>query len=91
MTLWRFLMASLRQLRNGDVTRNGFDDLQTWINMAGANFPVQTSALLGSDPLPAGEDFASIYKTNGIVFACMAIRQRVFSQITFRVTSPLRS
>jgi HK97 family phage portal protein len=78
-------MASLRQLRNGE-SRNGFDDLQTWIQMSGATFPVQTSALLGSsaDPLPSGDDFASIYKSNGIVFACMAIRQRVFSQIVFR-------
>jgi HK97 family phage portal protein len=78
-------MASLRQLRNGNgEARNGFDDLQTWINMAGATFPVQTSGLLGSDPLPSGDDFAGIYRSNGIVFACMAIRQRVFSQITFR-------
>jgi HK97 family phage portal protein len=78
-------MATLRQLRNGEA-RNGFDDLQTWIQMSNATFPVQTSALLGSsDPaLPSGDDFASIYKSNGIVFACMAIRQRVFSQITFR-------
>lgn len=76
-------MASLRQLRSGE-TRNGFDDLQTWINMAGATFPVQTSGLLGSEGLPSGDDFASIYKSNGIVFACMAIRQRVFSQIVFR-------
>jgi hypothetical protein len=80
-------MASLRQLRNGDEpSRNGWDDVQSWIQMAGAQFPVQTSALLGSslDALPSGDDFSQIYKTNGIVFACMAIRQRVFSQITFR-------
>jgi len=80
-------MASLRQLRNGDEpSRNGWDDVQSWINMANASFPVQTSALLGSslDALPSGDDFSQIYKTNGIVFACMAIRQRVFSQITFR-------
>jgi hypothetical protein len=54
--------------------------------MAGAQFPVQTSSLLGANPeaLPTGDDFSSIYKSNGIVFACMAARQRVFSQITFR-------
>lgn len=54
--------------------------------MAGAQFPVQTSALLGANPeaLPTGEDFSAVYKSNGIVFACMAARQRVFSQITFR-------
>jgi hypothetical protein len=79
-------MPSLRQLRNGD-SRNGFDDYQSWIQMSGASFPVQTSALLGGanpEALPDGTDFSSIYKSNGIVFACMAVRQRVFSQITFR-------
>lgn len=82
-------MASLRQLRRREKeSRNGFDDLQTWIQMAGATFPVQTSNLLGhDDPLPDGDNFGSIYKTNGVVFACIAIRQRVFSQITFRFAS----
>lgn len=83
-------MPTLRQLRNGDEpSRNGWDDVQSWIQMAGAQFPVTTSALLGSSPeaLPTGEDFSSIYKSNGIVFACMAARQRVFSQITFRFAS----
>lgn len=55
--------------------------------MAGASFPVQTTGLAGADPLPSGDDFSSIYRSNGIVFACMAIRQRVFSQITFRFAS----
>ena len=78
-------MSSLRR-RRAAPERNGWDDVQSWIQMAGAQFPVQTSALLGSQPadLLSGEDFASIYKSNGIVFACMAVRQRVFSQITFR-------
>lgn len=79
-------MAILRPRRTPAPERNGFDDLQQWIQMSGASFPVQTSALLGAQPeaLPTGEDFSSIYKSNGIVFACMAVRQRVFSQITFR-------
>jgi hypothetical protein len=73
-------MATLRQLRNGDEpARNGFDDYQSWIQMAGAQFPVSTSALLGSSPeaLPTGDDFSAIYKSNGVVFACMAARQRL--------------
>jgi HK97 family phage portal protein len=70
--------------RSAPSERNGFDDLQSWINFAGTQFPVQTSGLLGAEPLPSGEDFSSIYKSNGIVFACMAVRQRVFSQVTFR-------
>jgi phage portal protein BeeE len=80
-------MASLRQLRNGDQpSRNGWDDVQAWINMAGATFPVQTSGLLGAADLPDAtvEAFTRIYKTNGIVFACAAVRQRIFSEVTFR-------
>lgn len=81
-------MASLRQLRNGDEpTRNGWDDVQSWINMSGASFPVQTTGLANEAPLPGGDDFSDIYKSNGIVFACMAVRQRVFSQVTFRFAS----
>lgn len=80
-------MASLRQLRNGDEpSRNGLDDYQAWIKMAGAQFPVQTSALLGASPLPDATvaAFTEIYKSNGIVSACMAVRQRIFSEVTFR-------
>lgn len=83
-------MPSLRQLRSGDLpARNGFDDYQQWVQMADASFPIQTSTLLGAQPevLPSGPDFSAIYKSNGIVFACMAVRQRVFSQITFRFAS----
>lgn len=79
-------MTSLRQLRSDGPSRNGFDDLQTWIQMAGAQFPVQTSALLGRDSLPDSSiaEFTKIYKSNGIVFACAAVRQRIFSEVTFR-------
>jgi phage portal protein BeeE len=82
-------MPSLRQLRSSDnePTRNGWDDVQSWIQMAGAQFPVHQTGLNGAAPLPATDDFAAIYKSNGIVFACMAVRQRVFSQITFRFAS----
>lgn len=78
-------MTSLRQ-RRAQSERYSVDDYQQWVQMAGASFPVQTSTLLGAQPeaLPSGDDFSSVYKTNGIVFACMAVRQRVFSQITFR-------
>lgn len=79
-------MATLRQLRGDGATRNGFDDLQSWIKMAGATFPVQTSTLLGQESAPDRtiQAFTEIYRTNGIVFACAAVRQRIFSEVTFR-------
>lgn len=83
-------MASLRQLRNGDSGEGrSFDDYQAWINMAGATFPVQTSTLVGSTSLPdvTAAAFKDIYKTNGVVFACSAVRQRIFAEVTFRFAS----
>ena len=72
--------------RATSAERNGFDDLQSWIQFAGTQFPVQTSGLLGETPLPDATvaEFTKIYKTNGIVSACMAVRQRIFSEVTFR-------
>ena len=82
-------MTSLRSLRRAPSSeRNGFDDVQSWINMAGASFPVQTTGLANAPGIKIDDDdFSELYESNGIVFACMAIRQRVFSQITFRFAS----
>lgn len=84
-------MASLRQLRNGDSdpSRNGFDDYQSWVQMAGASFPVHTTGLVGEAALPdsTADAFAEVYKTNGIVAACMNVRSRIFSQVSFRFVS----
>lgn len=79
-------MTSLRRSRAATPERNGFDDYQSWIKMAGAQFPVQTSGLLGAADLPDATvaEFTKIYKSNGIVSACMAVRQRIFSEVTFR-------
>lgn len=57
--------------------------------MAGAQFPVTTDGLLGSPSLPDSTvaAFTDIYKTNGIVAACMNVRQRIFSEVTFRYAS----
>jgi phage portal protein BeeE len=68
--------------------RYGVDDYAQWVQMSGASFPVQTTALLGSQaaslPDATVAAFADIYKSNGIVFACMAVRQRIFSEVMFR-------
>ena len=64
------------------------DDYQQWLQMAGTSFPVQTSGLLGaSEPDATIAAFSKIYQTNGIVFACAAVRQRIFSEVTFRFAS----
>lgn len=83
-------MTTLRQLRSDGPARNGFDDFQQWIQMAGAQFPIglQSSSIdvVDKKELPDATiaEFKRIYRSNGIVFACSAIRQRIFSEVTFR-------
>lgn len=79
-------MATLRQrLGRSPEERNGWDTVQQWIKTADAQFPVSFSGLEGTlGPVSQGPDFSDVYRSNGIVFACMAARQRVFSQIVWR-------
>ncbi len=78
-------MASLRQSRAAAPESRGWEQVQQWIKMADAVFPVKASALIGAGSKgPEGPDFSEVYETNGIVFACMAARQRVFSQVVWR-------
>jgi HK97 family phage portal protein len=54
------------------------------VKMANTTFPTYGS---GSDSATCGEtfdDFAHVYRTNGIVAACMNVRMRIFSEVTFR-------
>lgn len=85
-------MASLRQRRNAPSPeeRYGLTEYAKWLSIADATFPTygygsSSPGVEGADG--AFESFANIYKSNGIVFACMAIRQRVFSEVAFRFVS----
>ena len=81
-------MASLRQLRTAPSSeRLGFSEYIQWVSTAGASFPTYGgSSSGGAAELPDSNfaSFAEVYRSNGIVFACMAIRQRIFSEVTFR-------
>ena len=85
-------MPSLRQLRAGvpSEERLGFDEYIQWVSAAGANgnFPSSSLNPLGYEaPDGSFRSFAEVYRSNGIVFACMAVRQRIFSEVTFRFAS----
>lgn len=80
-------MPSLRQLRRGtSEERLGFSEYIKWVNSAGSTFPTYggSSASSTEDADASFSAFAQVYKTNGIVFACMEVRRRIFSQVAFR-------
>lgn len=89
-------MPSLRQLRSRDDSGNfsNFEELSAWIQANGGGFPfgmttAQPYANGQSQILPDAtiESFRNIYRTNGVVFATSAVRQRIFSEVTFRFVS----
>jgi phage portal protein BeeE len=88
-------MATLRERRRGtassDEQRMSLSDVVEWKSIAGGGgiFPVGYGNMAGIPnaemPSASMESYASsVYKTNGIVFACMAVRQSVFAEIRFR-------
>jgi len=85
-------MATLRErrrARNGDEERYSFSDYVQWVTSGNARFPVYPGGTyVGAKAEAPAESFSSyvrnIYKRNGIVFACMAVRQSVFAEVRFR-------
>lgn len=87
-------MATLRQLRREHPEeRYGLSDLVEWMQSGNVRFPVgvQPVSFAGPTREQIPVDFAAyterIYKANGIVAACMGVREAVFSQVRFRFQS----
>lgn len=79
-------MATLRQRRRAE-TRYSFDDYAQWKTIAGASFPTGVGIspfASGSKPLEGSDDLMGVYRGNGVVFSCMAVRQSVFAEVSFR-------
>jgi HK97 family phage portal protein len=81
-------VASLRELRNAPSSeRLGFSEYVQWVSSSGAAFPTYGSGSSQGASESAStsfEHFAQLRATNGVVYACMAVRQRVFSEVSFR-------
>lgn len=80
-------MPSLRQRRSAPTEeRYNFSDYIQWVSAAGTSFPTYGGSSGTNYEAPDGSfaSFASVYRSNGIVFACMAVRQRIFSEVAFR-------
>lgn len=81
-------MPSLRQRRRvADEERYTLTDVAQWMTSGDARFPLYTS-YQGTPAETIGDDFVSyvqqVYKRNGIVFACMVLRQAIFAEVRFR-------
>jgi phage portal protein BeeE len=73
-------VATLRQLRAGRTQeRYTVNDYVQWLSSGNLRFPVS----MASDTAPP-QTHAGVYASNGIVFACMALRQSVFAEVSFR-------
>ncbi len=83
-------MTSLFRSRLASRSATGLD-LQEWVNFfqyGGLSYPFQISSTLGGTTEEITGDFAGLveaaYKRNGIVFACMLVRQLLFSEARFQ-------
>jgi phage portal protein BeeE len=77
-------VATRRQLREAE--RLSLTDVVEMKRLAGARFPYYGGALGGggdTTPDHSFNTYAGIYKSNGVVFACMAVRQSIFAEISF--------
>lgn len=81
-------MATLRQLRRapGGEERLGLSEVAKWMTAGNGRFPVVSSLFAGGkvEPIDPSNYAGQVYKSNGIVFACMEIRRSVFSEVVFR-------
>lgn len=80
-------MTSLRERRRGPDERGALDQLVQWMKSGNAMFPTGLNLTYNgnrSEAPSVAEYGERIYKQNGIVFACMQVRQAIFSEIRFR-------
>lgn len=66
----------------------GLDELIEFFNYQGLSYPVQPTQTLGTTVEEIGGDFQGLaqaaYKQNGVVFACMMVRQLLFQEARFK-------
>lgn len=82
-------MATLRQRRRADTeARYTLTDVAQWMTSGNAHFPIYNPSYASGSSEAIGDDFCSyvqnIYKRNGVVAACMTVRESIFAEIRFR-------
>jgi phage portal protein BeeE len=84
-------VGTLRDRRaNSSEERYSLTDYVQWLSTTGARFPsVVRGAESNVAALPASDfdGLAAVYRSNGVVAACMNARLRVFSEVVFRFAS----
>lgn len=81
------LLAELKQsVRSGWPTIS-IDEWISWFNYGGNSYPLGLRQTLSGNREEIAEDFVgyvqSVYKRNGVVFACMLVRLMLFSEARF--------
>lgn len=83
MNLLRTLQGSLRS-----APPISLEEWVSWFSYNGLNYPVGLKQSLGSSREEIEQNFEGfvqgIYKRNGVVFACMLVRQLLFSEARFQ-------
>lgn len=78
------LQPLVRESRSSSIS---FDDWLSFFTFNGHSYPVLQQTLTGS-PEEVNNDYAGLasgaFRSNGAVFACMAVRQLVFSEARFQ-------
>lgn len=82
----RLIDAIAGETRSSDTF--GLDEYIELFNFAGSNYPVGLRGSLGTSTEEIGRDFVGLvegaYRQNGIVFACMMVRQLLFQEARFQ-------
>lgn len=86
------MSALFRALRGRKAERQwptlGLDDWGSYFNFGGLTYPLSPQTTLAQQVEEPPSDFggyvSQLYKSNGVVFACMGARQRLFSEASFQ-------
>jgi phage portal protein BeeE len=82
----RLINAIAGETRSSDTF--GLDEYIELFNFSGLNYPVGLRGSLGTSTEEIGRDFVGLvegaYKQNGVIFACMMVRQLLFQEARFQ-------
>ena len=89
MTTWREMLRSLRWDATNDLQRFTVSDWLQMFSYNGNTYSLMPSYTLNGDaqepPDPSFDSYvASLYKANAVVFACMDVRLKLFSEARFQ-------
>lgn len=74
--------------RSSSISQISLNDFLEYFNYNGLNYPLQLNQTQGAKTEEIGHDFSGLtdaaYKQNGVVFACLMVRQLLFQEARFQ-------